>query len=231
MYYKFGKIVVIALGGSIMFPDKINWKFLKNFKSFIENQIKKTNRKFIVVTGGGRICRMYQEAAGKITDVTDEDKDWIGIHSTRCNAQLLRTIFKKIANPVVYDKRYKEKTLKYQITIASGWQPGWSTDYIAVALAQDFKAGEVIMAGKPDHVYNKDPKVFNDAKPFDCISWTEYRKLIPEKWIPGFHAPVDPIAAKLAEKSKIKTIIIDGRKIKNFENLLIGKDFQGTIIS
>ena len=42
--------------------------------------------------------------------VTDEDKDWIGIHATRLNAHLLRTIFRDVADPVVIDIRGKSKS-------------------------------------------------------------------------------------------------------------------------
>ena len=84
---------IIALGGSIAFPEKIKIKHLRKFYSFIKNEIKK-KRKFIIVCGGGYIARKYQKSAVKITKVSNEDKDWIGIHSTRLNAHFLRIIFR-----------------------------------------------------------------------------------------------------------------------------------------
>jgi len=232
MTYIFGKIVVVALGGSIIFPDKIDWKFLKKFRSFIKPFLK--SRKFIIVAGGGRLARLYQEAAAKVAFLTDDDKDWLGIHATRSNAYLLRTVFRKQADPILIDERHKIKRLRYPITIASGWRPGWSTDYIAVVLAKDFGAGEVIIAGKPAYVYDKDPYPKNNrrvnAKPLYELTWSHYRKMIPAKWMPGAHAPVDPVAARLAEKQNIKAIIINGRNLNNFGKLLNGGNFEGTII-
>jgi uridylate kinase len=42
--------------------------------------------------------------------------------------------------------------------------------------------------------------------------------------------PFDPIASKLAEKSKIKVVIMNGKNIENFTACLEGKDFVGTVI-
>ena len=112
MKHPFSKTIIIALGGSILYPEAIDTKFIRQFAVYVRRFIKK-GRRFIIVIGGGKAARDYQKAAGEITEVTDEDKDWIGIHATRLNAQLLRTVFVDIADPVVLDSRYKMKKLKY----------------------------------------------------------------------------------------------------------------------
>jgi len=244
MKHAFSKTIIIALGGSIVFPNQIDWDFLRRFRLFVNREIKK-GRKLVIVSGGGRLSRIYQEAAGKVVKVTNEDKDWLGIHATRSNAHLLRTIFRDDADPVVIDERYRVQKLKYPITIASGWRPGWSTDFIAVALAQDFGVPEAIIAGKPSHVYPikngntlRALTVSNGAgdeeldmkRPFSELSWGKYRKLIPAKWVPGAHAPVDPVAARLAEEAGITAIVVNGKDLKNFGNLLNGRNFEGTVV-
>jgi uridylate kinase len=246
MHYKFSQIVVIALGGSIVHPDAIDTKFLKDFKKFLAPFLRsraslKTGTKFVLVVGGGKLARRFQEAAHAVSKLTDEDKDWIGIHATRLNGHLLRTIFRDVADPVVIDARGRVAAPKYPVTIAAGWRPGWSTDYVAMQLAVDFGAGEAIIAGKPSHVYSRDPSKKSTGragrgakklppKKFDRMSWGDYRKLIPRKWKPGLHAPVDPVAAALGERAGVRAIVIDGRNLKNFASLLNGTDFQGTII-
>src|SRR3989338_5739723 len=146
MRYSFGRTIVIALGGSVVYPETINYQFLKSFRQFI---LKRLNHsRFIIVVGGGRVSRVYQEAAGKVIGVSDEDKDWLGIHATRMNAHLLRTVFQDVADPVVIDAWDKGKQLCYPVTVASGWMPGWSTDYIAVVLARPFRLPEVVISGK-----------------------------------------------------------------------------------
>jgi len=229
MKYDFEKLIVITLGGSIICPDKIDSLFLRKFKKFIEDFIGK-GYKFILVTGGGRLSRVYQEAAAKVAGIDDEDKDWLGIHATRLNAHLLRTIFRELAEPMIIDSRDKVKMPEKPVFIASGWRPGWSTDYIAVAIAEILGAKEIIIAGKPAFVYDKDPGKYKNAKKFEKMNWAEYRELIPDKWIPGLHSPVDPIGAKLADEKGIKAIIMNGKDLKNFSKLLNGKDFRGTII-
>ena len=230
MHYNFKKIIVISLGGSIIYPDQIDTAFLKKFNSFIRKFLKK-GYKFIIVTGGGKPARVFQEAAYKVSKINNEDKDWLGIHATRLNAHLLRTIFSDVADPVIFDIRHKIKSLKHPITIGSGWRPGWSTDFVSAQIAADFKIKEFVNAGKPAYVYERDPKKFPSARKFETLTWHKYRKLIPQKWIPGFSSPVDPVAARLCEKEKMSAIVINGKDLKNFENLLSGKNFQGTIIS
>jgi len=230
MTYTHGKTVVVALGGSVVYPDQIDTAFIKSFKKFALSAIAKHKRKLVIVIGGGRLARLFQDAASRITRVVDEDRDWIGIHATRLNAHLLRTIFKEVADPVVIDARGKVKPLAYPITIAAGWRPGWSTDYVAAQIAVDLGAKEIVIAGKPSHVYDKDPHKHDGAVPIHMLSWKAYRALVPKKWTPGLSAPVDPVAAALAEKKNIRAIIIDGKNLKNFGALLNGKEFRGSVI-
>jgi uridylate kinase len=249
------KIIVIALGGSIVYPgtepDGIDTEFLKKFKRFITQFLRRRGAKgrdsvrFVFVVGGGKLARRFQDAAHRVSKLTDEDKDWIGIHATRLNGHLLRTIFRDVADPVMIDKRGRIKRLTHPVTIAAGWRPGWSTDYVAMQIAADFGASEAIIAGKPSHVFDRDPAKattggrskhgsINSANPppksFDALTWREYRKLIPSKWSPGMGAPVDPVAAALGVRASIRAIVIDGRNLTNFAALLNGKEFRGTIV-
>jgi len=225
------KPIIITLGGSIICPqpEKINTNFLKKFKKLILKYLKKDYR-FIIVTGGGKICRLYQKAAAKIVKLPYEDIDWLGIHATRLNAHLLRTIFRRVAYPVVLDNPKKPVKNNWRVLIAAGWRPGWSTDYISVLLAKRFKIKEIIDAGNIPFVYNKDYLKYKNAIAIKRISWKDYRKLVGSKWIPGLSAPIDPIAAKFSQKLKIRAIIIRGTDLKNFEKILLGKKFRGTVI-
>ena len=228
---KNSKTIIIALGGSIICPQpgKINTNFLKKFKKLILKYLKKGYR-FIIVTGGGKVCRAYQGAASKITKMPYEDMDWLGIHATRLNAHLLRTIFRKEAYPVILDEPYKPVKNNWRVLIAAGWRPGWSTDYISVLLAKRFKVKQIIDAGNIPFVYTKDLLKYKNARAIKKISWKDYRQLVGPKWIPGLPCPIDPIAAKEAQKLKIRAIIIRGTDLKNFERLLSDKKFRGTII-
>jgi uridylate kinase len=223
------KIYVISLGGSLVVPNEINIKFLRLFKNIIEKKIKE-NKKFIIIVGGGKTARNYQNAAKALTKVSNEDLDWLGIHATRINAHLLLTIFRKYAYFRIIKNPKEKINFKEKILIAGGWKPGFSTDYDAVLLAKTYNSDTIINLTNVDYVYDKDPNKFKSAKPFKEISWKDYLKLIEQKWIPGMSAPFDPIASKLAQKFKFKVIILNGRKLKNLENYLANKNFQGTII-
>ncbi|MDO8424686.1 MAG: UMP kinase [bacterium] len=224
--------IVISLGGSIIShkPGEVNVEFLKKFRSLILNYLKQGYR-FVIIPGGGKVCRLYQAAASQIAKAKDEDKDWIGIHSIRLNAHLLRTIFRDVAYPVVFDNPKKNPKGKWKVLIASAWLPGHSSDHNAVSIAQKFGIKEIINAGNISFVFDKDPAKFENAKHFEKISWRDYRKIIGSKWIPGLSSPFDPIASKLAEKLKIRVFILEGTDIKNFEKAISGETFRGTIIS
>jgi len=223
--------IVISLGGSIISPrvGKINIDFLRKFRRLILKFLKK-GFKFIIIVGGGKTCRLYQSAASKIIKLPNEDRDWLGIHTTRLNSHLLRTIFRRVAYPVILDEPKKPIKNDWKLLVAAGWRPGWSTDYIAVLLARRFKIKEIINAGDVPFVYDKDPDRYKNAKAFKKISWRDFRKIVGWRWAPGLSTPFDPIAAKLAQKLKIRAIIILGTEIKNFEKVLLGKKFRGTVI-
>jgi len=229
MRHTFSKTVVVALGGSIVHPDQIDAAFIKKFKAFLAPFLRR-GTKFVLVVGGGRLARRFQDAAAEVSKLTDEDKDWLGIHATRLNAHLLRAVFRDVADPVIVDEQCKIKKPTYPLTIASGWRPGWSTDYVALRIAADLRLREAVIAGKPSHVYTRDNTKYPDATPFDHLTWRAYKKLIPSKWKPGMSAPVDPVAAALGSRQKIGAIVIDGRNLRNFAALLKGNAFRGTII-
>lgn len=189
-------------------------------------------KRFVVVVGGGTICRDYLTAASRIIDLSDEDKDWLGIHATRLNAQLLRAIFFDVAHPVVLDDPHKKlkDEKRYSLFIGAGWRPGWSTDYDAVILAKRYHAKKIIIATKVPYVYEEDVEKNGNAKPFDTLSWSRYRKMVGDAWIPGLRSPVDPIAAKLAQELKMEAVVIRGTDLENFGKVLRGEKFIGTVI-
>ncbi len=223
------KTITISLGGSLIVPEKIDYIFLKKFKELVENYIKKDYR-FIIIAGGGFTARKYQKAASKIYRIDDKDLDWLGIHATRLNAHLLRTIFKENAHEVVIKNPHQKIKTNKKIMIGSGYRPGCSTDYDAVLLARKNNCKEIINLSNIPYVYDKNPNKHKDAKPIKEISWKDFRKIVGNKWDPGANFPFDPIASREAEKSDIKVIIANGKNLANLKNILEEKEFEGTII-
>ena len=177
--------------------------------------------------------RNYRDAAIKISraHIANEDLDWLGIHATRLNAHLVRTIFRDIAYPRVI--KHYEIILKVDtpVAIAAGWKPGWSTDYDAVMLCQDYGITQVVNMTNVDQVYDKDPNKFSDAKPLMTVSWKKYRSMVGDKWTPGLNLPFDPIASKLAQKLGVIVKILGGKNLENLGRALDGKPFTGTTIT
>lgn len=226
--------IVMSIGGSLIVPDGgIDTKFLTKLNKFIRDQLaKNNNRQFFLVVGGGQIARQYRDAGEDVIGhrLIIDDLDWLGVHATRLNAQLLRTIFRDIAHPYLIKHYEIIRKVSEPVVIAAGWKPGWSTDFDAVLLCEDYGVTEVINLSNIEKVYNKDPKKFDDAKPIDKISWKGFRELVGDKWVPGMHAPFDPVAAQKAEELGIKVVVLSGHSFENLESYFKGKEFVGTVI-
>lgn len=226
------KMIVISLGGSLIVPEEIDWRFVKKFKELIEAQIAKGFR-FVIVTGGGKIARKYIEAGAKIDGIDSEDKDWLGIHATRMNAHFMRTIFKKYAHPTINKNPYDLESFlkaKEAVLVAAGYRPGNSTDYIAVKLAQELGVSKVINLSDINYVYEEDPRINPTAKKIEQISWAEFQKLVGDVWDPGANVPFDPVASKFAGKHALEVAILNGKDIENLQQYLDGANFKGTTI-
>jgi uridylate kinase len=224
------KLFVVSLGGSLIFPEELDINFLKEFKKLISKQTAKKN-KFILITGGGKICRKYQGALNQLAKISPDNLDWMGIYTTHVNAQFVRLLFGNQSNPQIVTNPTKKVNFNENILLAAGWKPGWSTDMVAVLLAKTYGAKTVINLSNIDFLYTKDPRKFSDAEKITNISWKGLLKITGKKWRPGANVPFDPIAAQFAEKNKIQAIIANGKNLKNLENILNGKNFDGTTIS
>lgn len=223
------KPIVISLGGSLIVPDDIDTDFLSHFRDIIQKQVD-TGRRFVIVTGGGVTARRYQQAAKDINaDLTDEDLDWIGIYATRMNAQFLHHVLKDIASYDVATDPHDVEIPEEPVLIGAGWKPGWSTDYIAVRLAEVFEAETLINLSNVDAVYDDDPKVNPAAEKLQTLSWDEYKKLIPKEWSPGLNSPFDPVASRHAQELGL-TVVIMGSNLENLEQYFVGESFEGSVI-
>lgn len=229
-------VTVLSVGGSIVAPDKPDTEFLHKFSVTVRKWLAEDgSRKLIMVIGGGGPARTYQNAYKDVckksgAGVSNDEADWIGIAATRLNAQFVKAVFSDLCpNPVVYDPTAAE-LFTGQVLIAAGWKPGFSTDNDAVLLAEKFSGRLVVNLSNIAKVYTDDPKTNPGAKPIDSISWEDFIKITGSEWIPGKNTPFDPVASVRAQKAGIRVICAAGRDIENLENILNGKEFNGTII-
>lgn len=220
--------VVVSVGGSLIVPGEIDTNFLAGLRSLIRRKVDE-GFSFYIIAGGGRTARRYQEAAEAVRgDLPREDIDWLGIHSTRINGHLLRTLFQEEAQPRLVKNPTRHVSSKYPIIVGAGWKPGNSSDYCAVQAAKKLGAKKMVNLSNIDYVYDKDPKQFPDAEKIEAIDWVEFRKLIPSDWDPGLSTPFDPVAAREAQAMGLEVAIM--KRLEEFEKYLDGQSFEGTII-
>lgn len=224
--------VIISVGGSLIVPDGIDTVFLSSLRNYLTGETQKGLR-FVLISGGGKTSRRYAEALRAVRgDISNIDLDWLGIHATRLNGHLLRAVFFDVADQVMYTHPENvPEHPEFPVTIAAGYRPGHSTDYVAVAIARHIGAKRMINLSNIDHVYDADPRKNPDAKPIEKIDWQAFRALIPEKWDPGLSSPFDPIAAKEAEELGMEVAIINGQKLGELSNYLNSAPFIGTFIT
>lgn len=224
--------VVVSVGGSLIVPDGIDTQFLSSFRTLILKKVSE-GLSFFIIAGGGRLSRNYQEAVQAIRngDFSQEDSDWLGIHATRLNAHLLRTVFLEDAQARIVKNPTRRVSGRESIIIGAGWKPGNSTDYCAVMAAKKLGAKKLVNLSNIDYVYTADPKKDPTATKIEKIGWTDFRELIPKEWDPGLSSPFDPVAAKEAQSLKLEVAIINGGKLGEFEKYLNNDTFAGTIIS
>ncbi|MDR1420405.1 MAG: UMP kinase [Treponema sp.] len=231
-------VTVISLGGSIVAPLGVDEEFVRDFGALIgEFLVRDEKRRFILVTGGGGPARGWQEAYRNIAPhvhpggtVSSEEADWIGIMATRLNARLIKAVMGDWCTQDVVTNPTQVEPFVGRVLVASGWKPGFSSDYDAVLLAERFNAPLVLNLSNIEKVYTADPREDPGAKPVDAISWEDFRALTGDEWTPGKNVPFDPVASRHAAKIGLKVICAAGRNLENLKKILCGEEFTGTTI-
>ena len=224
------RIVVLSLGGSLIIPEKIDVKYLKEFKKVILRNTK--NYKFIIICGGGSIARTYISAL-KEEGINEKLQGLSGISATRTNARFMNYFFNSnleygIPHTMSLLKKY---TKKYDIIFCGAleYKPNQTSDSTSAQIAKRFKSVFINLTDVSG-LHNKNPKEFKDAKFIPKISWKDFDKIVNKlKFKPGQHFVLDQGASKIIMKYKIPTYIL-GKDMNQLDNLLKGKKFKGTII-
>ena len=225
------KVVIISLGGSLIIPDDVDASFLQKFKSIIKKHLN--SYKFVIVTGGGSIARKYISAlkqAGK----NEYLQSLIGISATRTNARFMTYLFGKDANDgIPHDKQQVKNLLNKHDVVFCGalrYAENETSDATSAKLANFFKTIFINLTNVSG-LYTSNPVTNKSAKFIPKISWDAfYKRAEAIKFKPGQHFVLDQKAAELRMKNKTATYII-GKNLKNLDNLLSNKKFNGTIIT
>ncbi len=221
---------MISIGGSII-AQQINAEKFAEYAKVIKKIAGK--HEVAVVTGGGAIARNYIDAARKL-GADEASCDLIGIEVTRLNARLLISALHPDAypEPALNYKEAKSALNSGKIVVMGGVAPGQTTDAVAAILAEYLKADLLVNATSVDGVYSSDPKLDPSARKFDKLSPSELVDIVMKlEMKAGSRSPIDPLSAKIIERSGIRTIILNGENPKNLLDAILLKKKVGTIIN
>ena len=225
------KTWVISLGGSLIIPDSIDFKFLHAFKQKIRKHYK--NNKFVIVCGGGSIARKYINALRKEKH-TEKELSLAGIRATRMNALFLMQLFGKEANDALpHDMEgVKDMLAKNNVVICGAlrYAPDSTSDGTSAKLAHHLKTGFINMTNIKG-LYSDNPLTNKKAIFIPRESWKDFeRRANNLSYKAGQHFVLDQKASTIIREYKIPTYII-GRDLKNIDKILNRKKFTGTLIS
>jgi uridylate kinase len=190
------------------------------------------DRKFVIVSGGGRIARLYIEALKK-EGLSIKNLSYAGIAITRINAKFLANFFmKKQHYPIPTTLKEVENLLKKHNIVFCGalrYEPDNTSDGTAAEIAVHLD-GRFINVTNVKGLYTKDPRKHKDAKFISRISWDDFYEIAHRmEYAPGQHFVLDQHAAAIIKKRRIVTCIVDN-DVANLKSLLQGKRFVGTVI-
>jgi uridylate kinase len=226
------KTIVISLGGSIIIPDKINTRVLREFRRIILKNTKKY--KFIIVCGGGKTARNYIKG---LENEEIKQKEFfeclLGISATRLNARFMTYFFGRDANSgMPHDMKDIVNLLnKHDIVFCGAlrYAKNETSDSTSAKLARYFNTDFINLTDIAG-LYEKDPKRYKSALFIPEISHKKFYKIAKKiRFKPGQHFVLDAKAAKIIKKYNITTYLL-GPEMKNLDNLLNNRHFTGTVI-
>ncbi|MEM0151567.1 MAG: UMP kinase [Thermoplasmata archaeon] len=212
--------IVISLGGSLVNPGKIDETFLHKFSEMINSLLNEY--RFIIIVGGGKLARDYIEI-GRKRGENEYYLDMLGIIATRLNALLVKSFIKNakyVSNP---------NEIRDENVVMGGTEPGHTTDAVSLLVAEMLGIKSVINATTVDGIYDKDPKLYNDAKLIEKISYNDLLSMFYiNKSGAGPNQVLDFLSIKIAERSSIEIKVLNGKDIENFKRAIRGENFKGT---
>ncbi len=213
-------LIVLSVGGSILAKKLIPDSFQKYADALKELS---SEHEIIVVTGGGAAARDYISVA-RSTGANEVECDYIGIDITRLNAKLLIHALGDAAYPEP-PKDYREARealCSEKIVVMGGVIPGQTTDAVGAILTEYLDADLLVIPTAVDGVYSADPRKDPEAVKYDIMTAKELvNTVMANEMKAGSKSPVDPLAAKIIERCRIETIVMDGSEPQNVLKVIL----------
>ncbi|MBN2331086.1 MAG: UMP kinase [Candidatus Aenigmarchaeota archaeon] len=223
--------IAMKVGGSVFCPgDKPDPRYVRELAGTLTSL--SSRHSILVVVGGGRLARKLILEARKQGKSADEQHT-AGIVASRMNASaLIRELDGKAFKHVPGDVSEVRHAFGHgRIVVAGGFRPGQTTDAVTVQSALAIGADLIVIGTDVKGVYDKDPKVHEDAEFMREISSSDLLGIVGSVEVePGKNTIVDHVAAELIRKSRKKVIVLDIRDLDNLVKAIEGGDFEGTIV-
>lgn len=221
------KTVVVSIGGSVVLSNEVDALFLKKLTNLLK-KISKEHKLYVIV-GGGNIARRYIQL-GRELGFDENTLDLIGIDITRVNARIITNLL-EISNKEIPYKTNEAVKLNFPIVVMGGTDPKHSTDLVGAEIAEKTNAVRFVNATNVNGIYDKDPNKYKDAKQLKEVSIDSLIVQYGITWdTAGKNIFMDEPALKIIKRAKINTYIVNGKRLDQLENALIGQPFNGTKI-
>ncbi|WP_336343629.1 UMP kinase [Halalkalicoccus ordinarius] len=220
--------VVVSIGGSVLAPN-LGDDRVEEHAAVIED-LADDGCSIGAVVGGGGVARAYIAAAREI-GANEIELDTIGIDVTRINARLLiAALGESVAPaPATNYEDAGEVLRNGDVCVMGGVAPAQTTDAVSAALAEYVNADLLVYATSVPGVFDADPQEDDDAERFDRITASELVDTIADiEMTAGSSAPVDLLAAKIIERSGMRTIVLDGTEPARITSAVRYGDHDGT---
>jgi uridylate kinase len=222
---------VLKIGGSLLYDKdgKILVDRVRDYATAIKSLVK-SGQSLVIVVGGGIPARVFISAAREL-GASEAQCDWLGIKLARNNAELLCAALGNIAYPKIVETLDElEVAVKIEkVVLMGGLIPGQSTNAVAAVAAETVRAKMLFNATNVDGVYDRDPKK-SGATRYDTITIGELKEVLSDSGTKaGEYKLFDPVAIRVVERSKIPTIIFDGRDPENLTKVFSDSTI-GTVI-
>ena len=219
--------VVVSVGGSVLAPT--DPERVGEYAAVVES-LAEAGHAVGVVAGGGRVAREYIDTARSL-GANEIELDQLGIDATRLNARLLVAALpeRAVTRPAPDYGTAAETLRRGEVAVMGGVAPGQTTDAVAAALAEYVDADRLVYATSVPGVFDADPETDPEAARFEALSATELVEVIAGiEMHAGASAPVDLLAAKLVERSGVRTAVIDGTDPEEVGRLVRTGEHDGT---
>lgn len=221
--------LVVSLGGSVLAPR--DSKRVGAHAAVIEDLAREGHAVGAVV-GGGSVAREYIHTAREL-GANEIELDQLGIDVTRLNARLLiAALSERAATRPAQDYEMAGAALRRdEVAVMGGVSPGQTTDAVSAALAEYVGADLLVYATSVPGVFSADPAEDPEASRFGELSASELVDVIADiEMTAGSSAPVDLLAAKIIERSGVRTVVLDGTDPERVARVVNTGEHDGTDI-